>query len=168
MIKIKGYQCAWTPAFLISIWTICQNISIWLENPCKTLECISTKYIENWFTIVVWDEINRHFRNELYNIKITWPLLAWHVIYIYTYSCSIKKQHKIKPSNLFYTDHSLLLVTPGTPLPAVGSGAPVRKCAYSKTTCGWWNFVQQDKTANFMCFQCNEFGPSRPAEGPFG
>ena len=31
---------------------------------------------------------------------------------------------------------------------------------YSKTTCGSWNFVQQDKTSNFTFFQWNEFGPS--------
>ena len=31
---------------------------------------------------------------------------------------------------------------------------------YSETTCGSWNFVQQDKTSNFTFFQWNEFGPS--------
>ena len=35
------------------------------------------------------------------------------------------------------------------------------KCAYSKTTCGSWNFVLWGKTANFtFFFQWNEFGPS--------
>ena len=33
------------------------------------------------------------------------------------------------------------------------------KCAHSKTTCGSWNFVQQDKTSNFTFFQWNEFEP---------
>ena len=35
-----------------------------------------------------------------------------------------------------------------------------KKCAYSKTTCGSWNFVQQDKIYNLTFFQWNEFGPS--------